>query len=303
MQHNIYIIGAGAIGKALAVFLTLAGKQVTLLRGSVDDGDSYTETMQVVREDGSLLEASIEVSTLSNFDILDGIIVLTNKSYGNHNIAAALKGKTALSPIVILQNGLGIEREFIDNGFTVYRCVLFVTSQAIANNQIRFKPVSVCPIGAINGDDAMLNTIVENLSTPYFSFKTEASIQTITWKKAIINCVFNSVCPLLDIDNGVFHREEKALAIARRVIAECITVAAKQGVALHPQDLEEGLLTISKMSDGQAISTLQDIRNKRETEIDTLNFAIAAVAGEDNIEIKETSLLGELTKLKSILHR
>lgn len=235
--------------------------------------------------------------------MLNGIIVLTNKSFGNQNLAAALKGKTGQSPIVILQNGLGVEDVFANNGFPVYRCVLFVTSQVITNNQTRFKPVTVCPIGSINGNNDTLTTIVENLSTPYCSFRAEANIKTITWKKAIINCVFNSVCPLLDIDNGVFHREEKALAIAKRVISECLMVAAKQGVVLQQHEVEEGLLAISKMSDGQAISTLQDIRNKRETEIDTLNFAIASMAVEDNIEIKETSLLGELTKLKSILHR
>lgn len=302
MQH-IYIIGAGAIGKALAVFLTLAGKQVTLLRGSVDNGTTQTETLQVVLEDGRTLEAAVEVSTLSNFTVLNGIIVFTNKSYGNHNLAAVLKGKTAQSPFVILQNGLGVEQPFVDNGFSTYRCVLFVTSQAIANNQIRFKPVSVCPVGVINGNNNVLNTIVENLSTQYFSFRAEANIQTIIWKKAIINCVFNSVCPLLDIDNGVFHRNENALAIAKRVIAECLAVAAKQGVSLRQHDVEEGLLAISRMSDGQAISTLQDIRNKRETEIDTLNFAVAKMARGDDIDVIETNLLGQLTKLKSILHR
>lgn len=302
MQH-IYIIGAGAIGKALAVFLTLAGKQVTLLRGSVDDGTTQTETIQVVLEDDRMLEAAVEVSTLSNFAVLNGIIVLTNKSYGNQSLAAALKGKTAQSPLVILQNGLGVEQPFVDNGFLTYRCVLFVTSQTIAGNKIRFKPVSVCPIGSVNGNNDALNTIVESLGTQYFSFRPEANIQIITWKKAIINCVFNSVCPLLDIDNGVFHRNNSALAIAKRVITECLAVAAKQGVSLRQQEVEEGLLAISRMSDGQAISTLQDIRNKRETEIDTLNFAIAQMAKVDNIDVIETTLLGELTKLKSILHR
>ncbi|HCZ36261.1 MAG TPA: ketopantoate reductase, partial [Cytophagales bacterium] len=40
--NNIYIIGAGAIGKALAVFLNRAGKNVTLVRGSVNDGSAST---------------------------------------------------------------------------------------------------------------------------------------------------------------------------------------------------------------------------------------------------------------------
>jgi len=56
------------------------------------------------------------------------------------------------------------------------------------------------------------------------------------------------------------------------------------------------------MSDGQKISTYQDILNKRETEIETLNFAVAKAAG-GKINIHVTALLGELTKIKSELSR
>ncbi len=60
---------------------------------------------------------------------------------------------------------------------------------------------------------------------------------------------------------------------------------------------------ISKLSDGQFISTLQDIRNHRKTEIDTLNFEIVRLVTELNCEnlCTETKLLGELTKAKSVL--
>lgn len=40
----------------------------------------------------------------------------------------------------------------------------------------------------------------------------------------------------------------------------------------------QNVLAISKMSDGQKISTYQDILNKRETEIETLNLAVAKAA-------------------------
>lgn len=301
MQSKIFIIGAGAIGKALAVFLKMAGRNVTLVRASVDNNTSYEETIQVIQKDNTILEATVEVSTLSSFKALDGIIVLTNKSYGNNVLAVALKGKTGQSPIVILQNGLGVEDVFVKNGYPVYRCVLFVTSQTVTPNEIRFKPIAVCPIGIIQGNDAALNSIVETLSTPGFQFKADAGIQKITWKKAIINSAFNSICPLLDVDNGIFHRDENVMAIAKRIITECIAVAGERGVFLQAEEVEEGLLAISRGSDGQPISTLQDIRNKRETEINTLNFAIASMAAEGMA--KETSLLGELTKLKSIIHR
>ncbi len=306
MEQSIFIVGNGAIGKALAVFLKLQGKKVVLLRGSVDDGSSYTEKISVVLADQSVLEAEVEISTLSRFITLDGIVVLTNKSFGNPDLAKALKPKISASPLVILQNGLGVEQVFTDQHFpAVYRCVLFVTSQVGADSQVSFKPVAECPIGSISGDAAFLNNIVNELTTPHFRFRVEENIQQIIWKKAINNSVFNSVCPLLNIDNGIFHRNEQALEMAREVIAECVQIADEAGVHLEPDDVIANLLAISKASDGQLISTLQDINRKRPTEIDTLNFAIVRIAekfGKAHL-VERTKLLGEMVRLKSDLNR
>lgn len=305
-NSTIYIIGTGAIGKALAVFLKLADKQVALLRGSVDNQPSSIEKFQVELGDKTVLEASIEVSTLSQYKKLNGIIVLTNKSFGNENLSQALKGKTDKSPIVLLQNGLGVEQSFIDNNFPeIYRCVLFATSQTTSQKTLRFKPVSISQVGTIQGTGNDLNNIVEQLNNPNFPFKAVDDIQTVIWKKAIANSVFNSVCPLLEIDNGIFHRNETALAIARRVVTECVEIATAMGIALRVDEVVDSLVMISKASDGQLISTLQDIKSKRETEIETLNFSIVNMARKLNKEaaVTETKLLGELTRLKSQLNR
>lgn len=306
MKNNIYIVGAGAVGKALAVFLKEAGKNVVLVRGSVDDEATRTETIRIVAAGQTEIGAEIEVGCLSDFSGLDGIIVLTSKSFGNEKLAARLKEKTGGSPLVILQNGLGIEQPFIDLDYPeIYRCVLFVTGQPVSENKVSFKPVAVSPIGVIKGSPAKLTEIVEALDTSGFSFKAEDDIQTVIWKKAIINSVFNSICPLLEIDNGIFHREKKVLEIAKRVIAECVAIAGEEGIHLETDEVVERLLLISKSSDGQLISTLQDILNKRPTEIETLNFAIVAAAEKYNKEnsVTETRLLGELTRLKSNLSR
>jgi 2-dehydropantoate 2-reductase len=303
---KIFIIGAGAIGKTLAVALKLSDKDVVLVRGSVDDGSRSVEKIEVVTNDGAKLEAEIEVGTFSRLSALDGIIVLTNKSFGNDNLARTLEATAKNSPLVILQNGLGVERPFTDHDFPeVYRCVLFVTSQMISTNQIGFKPVTISPIGIIKGSKANLQSVVEQLNSPIFQFKAEADIQTVIWTKAIINSVFNSICPLLEIDNGIFHREAQVLDIAKRVIAECAAIAKENGIDLEADEVVERLLLISKSSDGQLISTLQDINNNRPTEIETLNFEIVNTARILNREnaVVETKLLGELTRLKSELSR
>jgi 2-dehydropantoate 2-reductase len=302
----IYIIGAGAIDRALAVFLRNAEREVVLIRGSVDELAASTETICVSMPDQPLLTAAVAIKTFSDFGRMEGIVIVTTKSHGNRDIAQKLSSKGTRFPVVLLQNGLNVEQPFIDQRFTqLYRCVLFVTSQFTTGNIIRFKPVAACPVGVIKGDADELAAAVAQIDTPWLRFKPEAAIQPLIWKKVIINCVFNSVCPLLNIDNGIFHRDTTALDIAKRVGSECTEIARLCGVHINNEEVLETLLAISRSSDGQLISTLQDINNKRPTEIDTLNLEISRIAGNLHRDelVMETRLLGQLTALKSNINR
>ena len=306
-MKKICIIGYGAIGKVLAVALKLNGHGVCIIRGSVADAPPQLQEITVESPSGNWPPTEIPISSLQQFKSLeDAIIVLANKSFGNTHLSEALHSKVINAPIVIMQNGLGVERPFIEKGFrNIFRTVLFATSQNLEDGHVRFKPVAASAVGIIKGNEQMLNEIVEKINTEQFPFRTEISIQPVIWKKAISNCVFNSICPLLETDNGIFHRDENVFALARRVIAECIGIAAAEGIRLHADEVEASLLQISRSSDGQLISTYQDILNKRETEIEMLNLEVAAIAQRLHKQhmVRETRLLGELTLLKSKLHR
>ncbi|GAB4043836.1 ketopantoate reductase family protein [Spirosoma litoris] len=303
MQTPIYIIGIGAIGMTLAVLLKHAGKNVTLIRGRsnqplTDEDASVT----VDCSDGNSFLESIPIRLLDQLDSLDGIVLLTTKTYGNQELAQRLLGKTGQSPLVLLQNGLGIEEPFLEAGFpAVYRCVLLATSQVSGPYTVLYKPVAASPIGVMRGHESRLANLVEQLDTSQFPFRVEQAIQQTVWEKVITNCVFNAICPLLGIDNGLFHRNTSALALAREVIGECIAVANEVGIRLNQQDVENRLIQISQRSDGQLISTLVDILHDRPTEIDSLNLAVARLAtqlGKPELATR-TRLLGELVQLRS----
>jgi 2-dehydropantoate 2-reductase len=305
VKSKIYILGAGAIGKALAVFLKLEEKDVVLIRTTPGNHSTISKSIAVQLADGSSMQTSIEINSLHDINLFDGIVVLTNKSFANRAIAVALRKKIGSSPIVVMQNGLNVEEVFVKENFpAVYRCVLFSTSQLTSMNTVRFKPVSVSPIGIVNGDASRLNEIVALLDNLHFRFKSVEDIQPIIWRKTIANCVFNSVCPLLDVDNGLFHRNEVAKSIAVQVINECVLIAKAVGIELKTDEILDTVLLISKSSDGQLISTLQDIKNGRPTEIESLNFAIFEIARTMGMggHLSATRLLGELTKLKADLN-
>ena len=307
MQNPIYLIGVGAIGMSLAVMLKQSGKDVMLVRGRRDSLPETGETgLTVDCSDGSTLMASIPVRTLEQLDHLNGIVLVTSKSFGNPDLARRLSGKIGSSPLVLLQNGLGIEEVFLEAGFAqLYRCVLLATSQVQAPYRVSYKPVAASPIGVVRGYASRLAELVGELSTPRFAFRAEENIQQAVWEKVITNCVFNAICPLIGVNNGIFHRNASALVLAGEIIRECVAVATEAGILMNEEEVEQRLLQISQRSDGQLISTLVDINLGRATEIDTLNLAVGQLAqrlGKPELATR-TRLLGELIKLKAKVNR
>ena len=303
-KETIYILGSGAVGFPLAAYLTNAGRNVVAVRTSRNDVPKSTTNVTV--QDGiNRVTVPIETISLSSLSRLDGTVVITTKSYTNPAIADLLKERKATGPLVIMQNGVGIERPFLDAGFAaVCRCVLYLTSQPTSEFEFSFHPITASPIGIIEGLEAELAKCVEQLNTEAFPFRPEANIQKEIWKKAIINSVFNSLCPLLDVDNNVFVRDEATAHLARQLVKECITLTDRLNIGLSETEVMQQIIRISTGSK-QLISTLQDIRNGRRTEIESLNLEIARQAAslQPPLHLPQTELLGKIVLAKSVLHR
>jgi 2-dehydropantoate 2-reductase len=300
----IYVIGSGAIGKSLAVFLCLAGRRIILVSVTKDGLEPGERRLRVELPGGLIREAVVPVITLSPTTTLDGVLLVTIKAQGNAFLADRLRNETVNFPVVLLQNGLNVEDPFLKAGFvSVYRSVLFVTAQREGNERVRFRSVRSCPTGAVNGDPAALPALANLLSTPDITFSPEADLRRAVWKKAIVNCAFNSICPLLETDNGIFHRNLDARGMALQVLRECKSVAETQGVFFQEEELLDSLLEISVSSAGQYISTLQDLLAGRSTEIGFLNLEIARLAGAATppADASATRLLGELIRIKETL--
>lgn len=304
-QETIYVLGGGAVGFPLAVYLVNAGRRAIVVRTS--RGDVARGAVDVTVRNGAMhIRSQVETISLAKLPKLDGTIVVATKAFANAALARALTDRAATGSIVLLQNGIGVERPFLDAGFAeIYRGVLYVTGQAAGTTTFSFRPVTASPIGVVEGTAAGLQHCVATLTTAGFPFRVEPNIGREVWKKAIINAVFNSVCPLLDVDNGVFVRDARTARLAEEIVRECVAVTDRLGLGLSEQELLDQLHLISERSNGQLISTLQDLRNGRPTEIAFLNLEIARVAAalQPPVEVPRTELLGQLIDVKSSLSR
>lgn len=301
-DETVFILGCGAIGLPLAAHLAAKGRSVLAVRTSRNDVDKGAITV-TVRNAADRVDASIETISLSRLARLNGTVVIAAKSYANEAIAQALKSKETSGPLVIMQNGIGVEKPFLEAGFSpICRCVLFITSQAESEHEFTVRPIAASPIGVLSGDESALEECVETLATDGFPFRPEANIERDVWSKAIINSVFNSVCPLLEVDNGVFRRNGEAANLAHEVVRECITLTDRLGLGLSERELMERIFQISEGSDGILISTLQDIRNGRRTEIGSLNLEMARIAQsmQPEVHLTRLELLGKMILAKSL---
>ena len=298
---QVTILGGGAIGCALAAQLGAAGRPARVVRTSPATQAGPAERRVELRGPQGDLTSALSLGYLDAEGPLPGALVVTAKAFANERIAAALHRRGALGPIVLLQNGIGVEAPFAQLPNPLYRCVLYTTSQWEGAAELRFRSVRPSPIGALQGTLDELEALVAALDTPAFRFEREDQIATQVWSKGIANSVFNTICPLLEVDNGIFSRSEQAAALAREVIAECVPVAAALGVQLDPAALLAKTLEISAGTSGQRISTLEDLRRGRPTEIAYLNLAIAEIADEHGLTARLTRSLGELIALRESL--
>lgn len=302
-RQVIYVVGAGGIGMPLAALLTSSGAQAVAVRTSRDDIEETTGRIAVDLAEGSSKLVEVRMVSLARLQkVNSGVVAVATKATANRAIAPLIRKRLGDLPVVVLQNGLGVEKPFLQAGFPrVLRCVLYATGQQTGETAYRFREVAPSPVGVVKGDGLEIERIVAHLSTPEFRFRAENHIVREVWRKVILNAAFNSICPLIDIDNGVFDRDPAVAGIARTVIEEAIAVASGVGIELSPDELMEQLMLISRRSSGQLISTLQDLLAGRETEIDFLNLAIARAGAElrPPIDPKITRILGELVRARS----
>jgi 2-dehydropantoate 2-reductase len=300
----IYIVGGGAVGLPLASYLTRAGRDVTVLRASPGSTNAGSIRLSVSDAGGQCIDATVKTGLLEECDALDGIFVIAAKTYANESIAAVLRQKDVRGPVVLMQNGIGIEQPFTrSKGTSVLRTVLYMTSQRISENHITFRQVAASPIGLVSGNRDDLVNCVEALSTPEFSFRAEPNIDGHVWKKVIVNAIFNTVCPLLDTDNGIFLRSAAAAELAIEIAAECVPLAHRFGVQITLEEIQTQVMAISRGSQGVLISTLQDIKAGRRTEIDAINLELARLAEQATppLPLPRTKTLGQLVAMKSAL--
>lgn len=277
---RIAVVGAGAIGCLWGVRLHRSGEQVLLVHHRREVIEAVQRRGVRLREsNGRVLKARIQIDdSLSRSDPVD-LVLVTVKAYDTRKVASMLRKTVGQKTAVLsLQNGLGnveaLSRE-------VWRGSVLAGSTS--ESAMSLGPGDVIHTGRgrtwIGELDGLVSkrclAINEVFRKSGFASEVSGNVRGLLWAKAIVNSAVNPISAMTGLPNGEL-RGFALRKLGEKVVKEGERVALAAGVSPSPRPIRlmSDVLLLTRRNKS---SMLEDIENKRMTEIRELNGAISRV--------------------------
>ncbi len=240
------------------------------------------------------------------------LALITTKSYDTRQ--AVEQVSSLLSPdslAISLQNGLGnieVISEIVGAAHTLGGRVIF-GAQVLALGRVEVTVYQdKVMLGSLTG--AIPQKRIEEIAGAFTAAGIPSSytddITGYLWGKVLYNCCLNPMSALLECSYGELGENAETREIMAQVIAEVFTVARRSGVKLRWQSPQEYYMVLldSQIPPTSAhhSSMLQDIRQGKRTEIDSMNGAIVKLGEGLGMEIPINLMLTRLVKAKEQQH-
>jgi 2-dehydropantoate 2-reductase len=287
---RIIILGAGAIGSLFGAKLA-ARNDVTLV--------GRAEHVRAINERGLRIEGqesqTVRVHAAERIERItaETLILLTTKTTDTAaalaQIASVLREDTT---ILSLQNGLGAEalaRSALHGAGVVLRGITQFGAIFDSPGVVRYMFEGYTVVEPHERSEAIVNV----LNAARLNARVSTDIRRDVWHKTIFNCVVNPITTMIGREVGAIADRELD-ELKQLVIDECLRVSAADGVSLENNFLHEinELFAPSK----NVVSTLQDLRRGRRTEIDYMNGAVVKLGARHGIDCPVNSALTAIVK-------
>jgi len=273
---NFLIVGAGAMGCLFGAQLKRAGFDVTLQDYLPERAEKINE--QGIEVEGVTGEHHVNIPVLTgNFDIQPDIAIICVKSDKTRKAAMTLKPLiTEKTLIVTLQNGVG-NIEILEEIFGRERVLGGVTSEGatvLGWGRIRHAGQGTTIIGPSGPAEKIISAFNKA------GFRTEASddVVSLIWGKLIINVGINALTALTGLKNGRLPLYNGTRLIMEDAIREALAVVEAKGIKLPFPDPLTRVIEVCEATSENRASMLQDVINKKTTEIDFINGIIVREA-------------------------
>lgn len=258
-------------------------------------------------ENEKIIEATLKKDLSFKFDF----VFLTTKTYDIE--AAVIQYKNIIDAskfLVILQNGIGNE-EMVSkycNNKSIIRAVTTNGGLLDKPGHIVHTGKGITKIGLPLFKDLSLNgTELEQAKSYLMVLKdilNSAGLETVivddiireSWEKVMVNVGINAIGALTRLTNGELLENAGLKFFIEKVIGEAVEVAVKSNISLSKKDYVSMTYDVLRKTSNNKNSMLQDILNKKSTEINFLNGRIVKIANDINLDVPYNEFLTYLIK-------
>lgn len=294
---KIALIGAGAMGGALAAEAALAGHDVHIV-------DPFADLVGKIRRDGLTVHRGSETlvarpaATTDPADV-DGADLCVVFVKAQHTRAAAASVAAIRRPgtaVLSLQNGWGNADVLADELGTegLLYGVTYNSCSVEGLGEVRHTGVGDTFIGAYGDDNGASAEVAAALTSSGWATTVSPDVRTEIWKKLILNAATLPTAGLTGLAAGELGRSAAMAPLVERVAREAAAVAVAMGLAIEPDERVAAIFaTLERAGSGKA-SMLQDIEAHRKTEVEVINQAVVRAGAAAGVPTPLNEALCEL---------
>ncbi|UXU85656.1 ketopantoate reductase family protein [Burkholderia sp. S-53] len=265
------VLGAGAVGCYFGGMLALHGHDVVFVGRQLH--------VDAIRDNGLRLQTRafdkrVPANASTDIDAAKSANVVLVCVKSGDTAEAARKLSRVLAPdatVVSLQNGVdnaALLRAEISQ--PVICAAVYVASEMARPGHLLHHGRGDLAIEAAPPSE-LLARVLRAAGIPT---RIADDVRATLWQKFILNCAYNAVSAIVQLPLGEMPHRAALSETMRAVVAECIAVAAAEGVhfADSPARIVEQIE--ATIPPGQYSSTAQDLARGKRSEIDYLNGAV-----------------------------
>lgn len=302
---KVAIVGAGALGTLVGYLLHRAGYAPWLFDRSREQVEIIEQAGLTVEDAEGIHHAPLCTATTDPQKIgCVDLIVIAVKAY---DTGQAMRDSLPLlgeeTVVLTLQNGLYnletiagiVGRERVLGGVTAHGAT------RLGYGHIRHAGSGETIIGSLSGaQDRHLASVCDLLNASGIRTAPTDDLRGTIWSKLIINAAVNPLTALTRLTNGEIIERSELLDLLKRITEEGCAVAAARGITIYYDNPLEKVKEVCRATAANRSSMLQDVLNRKKTEIDYINGALVSEGESCNRATPYNQVVSRLVKALEI---
>lgn len=297
---SVAVVGAGAMGCLFAARMAEAGAAVTVIDVDARRLGAIRSQGIVLTDDAGTRAVFVKVAQANDFsEPVDLLLLFTKGMHSAAAIGSIAHLRHRVSVALTLQNGIG-NAELLAATFGADRVLMgtaLIPADLTGPCSVETHGFASLQLGAFgNAGAETVERVGSLLERSGFTVHPHGAIAVALWEKVAFNAALNAASMICEVPNaGLDNLAGRRIATA--VVEETVAVAASRGLTLDRAAILAHIDAALREHGAHKASMLQDREAGRQSEIETINGAIAAEGRKAGVPTPVCDTLADLVRI------